>query len=323
MYCLQRRRILGAGAVLLASGPLASAGAAQWPEQPIRLIVPFAAGGGTDQTARILQPLLAQDLGQPVVVENRTGAGGQVGLSALAASKPDGYTMAILNIPPIVTIPIEKKGATFSLKDFIPIAIVSGDPSALSVPAGSPFKSLQDLVAYARANPGAVTVATTGVGTDDHLALSALSKAAGVKLTPVPFQGSAPAHVALIGGHVAAAAINLGENMPYVQQGKVRVLAHFGKERSSLAPDVPTAAELGLKVFMRSDHAVGFPAGVDPAIVKRVADAIERAAKSPQFVNANKQRYSETTYHGPAETAARLAELDRELRAVWAAEPWN
>ena len=295
---------------------------AEWPERPIDLIVAYSPGGGTDVTARTLQPLLEKELGQKVVVVNRPGAGGEVGHAAIAEADPDGYTIGILNLPPMLTIPITRDAA-FKADDFTPVAGLVQDPSAISVPASSPFQTLDDLVAYARENPGAVTIGTTGVGTDDHLAMRYLADAADIELTHVPFAGAGPARTAMIGGHVSAAALNLGEAMPAATEGQVRILAQFGDSTSELAPDVPTAKSLGYDVEMLSERGVGLPAGVDPAIVERLAAAIETVAKDDEFRARNADLYTEVAYKPTEAFQAHIKELQQRYQTMWDELPWQ
>ena len=293
---------------------------AEWPEQPIKLVVSFSPGGGTDITARTLAPLLEKELGGEIVVINRPGAAGETGHRFVAKAKTDGYTMGILNIPPAITIPITRD-ADFTLDDFMPVANLIEDPSALSVAVDSPFKTLNDLVAYARENPAAVTVATNGVGTDDHFAVIYLERAAGIDLTPVPFPGSGPSRTALLGGHVTAAAINLGGMMPYHK--KVNILAHFGKKRTELAVRIPTAAESGWNAFMNSERGLVFPAGVPAEIVEKTAAAVEKVVNSATWKESLKEQYTEYNYMGPAEFAKHLDELDKNYRQLWKENPWK
>lgn len=295
---------------------------ADWPEQSINMIVAYAPGGGTDVTARTLQPMLEKELGVSVVVANRPGAGGESGLTALAQAEPDGYTIGILNLPPLVTIPITRD-AGFKVEDFTLVADLVRDPSAISVPASSPFQTLDDLIAYAKENPGAVTIGTTGVGTDDHLAMRYLADAAGVELTNVPFQGAGPARTALLGGHVSAAALNLGEALPEAENGDVRILAQFGDSRSDLAPDVPTAAELGYDVHMLSERGIGMPAGVDQGIVDRLSDALEKIATDPAFIEANTKRFTEVHYLDQKDFSAHVAQLQKDYQKMWDEAPWQ
>ena len=306
------------GAILTATTPAL----AEWPEKPINLIVAYSAGGGTDVTARTLQPMLEAELGQSVVVINRPGAGGEVGHAAIAQAEPDGYTIGILNLPPMLTIPITRDAA-FTADDFIPVAGLVRDPSALSVHANSPFQTLDELVAFAKENPGAVTVGTTGVGTDDHLAMRYFANAAGIKLTHVPFAGGGPARTALIGGHVSAAALNLGEALPAAKDGRVRVLAQFSDAVSEFAPDVPTATSLGYDVQMLSERGIGMPAGVDPAIVEKLAAAIAKVTANAEFGKRNADRFTEVNYKSTDAFSAHIRKLKEDYQAMWDKAPWQ
>lgn len=299
---------------------ISTAALAEWPEQSINLIVSYSPGGGTDTTARTLAPLLEAELGADIVVVNRPGAGGETGHTAIAGAEPDGYTMGILNIPPAITIPITRD-ARFTLDDFTPLANLIQDPSAFSVAKDSPFDSLADLVAYAKENPASVTVAITGVGTDDHLAVVYFEQAAGIDLTPVPFPGSGPARIALMGGHVSMAAINLGGMMPYTD--RVRILAHLGDDRTDLAPDVPTVKESGWDVTMKSERGIVFPAGVPQGIVDKAAAAVARVANSDAWKQKLEEQFTVYNYMSPDAFAAHLFDLDASYRALWAENPWQ
>lgn len=300
----------------------ASPALAEWPEQPIELIVPFSAGGGTDVTARILQPFLERELGQKIVVVNRPGAAGEVGLTALAEAKPDGYTIGILNVPTILTLPISRD-TSFDLSSFIPVAGLVRDPSALSVPEDSAFQSLEEFVSYAQDNPGSVTIATTGVGTDDHLVLRLLAKQAGTQFVHVPFAGAGPARTALMGGHVAAAGLNLSEAMPGKEEGAIRILAQFGTETSELAPEIPTAISQGVDVSMYSERGIALPAGVDPEIVEKLAAAIRTVAEDPDYRARNAELFTEVNYKSTADFSTYLDGLNASYHELWAEEPWQ
>ncbi|WP_197673731.1 tripartite tricarboxylate transporter substrate binding protein [Stappia sp. ES.058] len=313
-----KKLMTAAAAIGLFAGPAL----ADWPEKSLELLVAYGAGGGTDVTARTLQPLLEKELGQSVVVVNRPGAAGEVGHAALANAEPDGYTIGIVNLPPMLTIPITKDAA-FKPEQIIPVAGLVRDPSAISVPGNSQFNSLDELIAYARENPGAVTIGTTGVGTDDHLAMRYLAKATGAEFTHVPFASSGAARTALMGGHVSAAALNLGEAMPSAQEGKVKILAHFGSEASPLAPEVATAKSLGVDVEMLSERGVGVPAGTDPAIVEKLAAAIAAVANDPAFIERNKKLFTEVAYKPTAEFQQHVKKLREDYQAMWAESPWQ
>ncbi|MCF8500644.1 MAG: tripartite tricarboxylate transporter substrate binding protein, partial [Rhodospirillum sp.] len=213
--------------------------------------------------------------------------------------------------------------ASFTADDFIPVADLVRDPSAISVPADSPFQTLADLIAFAKENPGAVTVGTTGVGTDDHLATRYLADAAGIDLTHVPFAGAGPARTALIGGHISAAALNLGEALPSAKEGLVRVLAQFGDTPSEFAPDVPTVMSLGYNVRMLSERGIGLPKGVDPAIVEKLAKAIESVAQDPAFHSRNAELFTEVKYLPTDQFQAHVKSLAVDYKAMWDKAPWQ
>ena len=202
--------LLAAASVLLLAGPAV----ADYPEQPITMIVAYPPGGSTDQTARLLATFLRDELGgnANIVVDNRAGAGGETGFRALAAADPDGYTIGFINTPNVLTIPIERK-TRFDWHSYDLLGNVIDDPGNFSVLADSEIKSLADLAAYAKAHPGDVTYGTTGIGSDDHLAMLAFESLAGVEMTHVPFKGASDVRTALTGGHIMVGAMNIGEAM--------------------------------------------------------------------------------------------------------------
>src|SRR5690606_16146232 len=208
-----RRIVLSSLLLAMSASFTASAATESWPEQKIELIVGFAPGGGTDISARILARYLETELGTTVVVINRPGASGSIGLSQVARSKPDGYTIGMTNMPGLVSLPIERD-AGFTLDSFAYIANLVRDPSAFSVKLDSQYKSLQDVIEAAKKEPGTINYGSTGVGTDDHLAQVLFERAANVELNHVPYNGAAPLRTAVLGGHTAIGGMNLGEAMP-------------------------------------------------------------------------------------------------------------
>lgn len=246
-----RRRVLKRGRRTLLAFVLFAACAGTpawaWPDRPIELVVGFAAGGGTDLTARILAPYLAERLNAQVIVSNKPGASGEIALGYVARAKPDGYVIGMTNMPGLVTLPIERR-AQFKPEDFSYIANLVRDPSAFSTPIDGSYRSLADFIADAKARPGQVTYGSTGVGTDDHLAMVLFEQLTGTRLNHIPFKGAAPLRDALIGKHVDVGGLNLGEVMPFVT--RLRVLAQAGAERSRLGPDVPTFTEQGVALII-------------------------------------------------------------------------
>jgi len=227
---MQRRGLFAALGAMVAAPRLARAA---WPERPLQLIVPFAAGGGTDISARTMAQFLERELGQPVVVQNRPGAGGEIGLSAIADARPDGYTIGIINTPGIVTIPIERT-PRWSLASFTFIAGVVEDPTTFAVHPESPIRGITDLVAAAKAKPGEVTVGTQGVGSAGHISTLLLEQAAGIRFECVSYAGSAPAAVALLRRDIQVTTASLGESLTFAQQQPWRVLGLMSSARSEL-----------------------------------------------------------------------------------------
>jgi tripartite-type tricarboxylate transporter receptor subunit TctC len=220
--------------MLLVLSCLLTGSAWAWPDRPIEIVVGYAPGGGTDITARTLALYLEKELGGSVVVVNKPGASGSIALAGVARAKPDGYTLAMTNMPGLLTVPIERE-AGFVPSDFTYLANLVSDPSAFSVSMESPYKTLAQLLAAIKANPGKISVSSSGVGTDDHLLMVFFEKETGTKLNHVPFNGAAPQRNAVIGGHTEIGAMNVGEAMnanwiasPATLHRKIRTLIDAG-----------------------------------------------------------------------------------------------
>jgi tripartite-type tricarboxylate transporter receptor subunit TctC len=316
---------------LLATAPLAidcalpMAAKAAWPEQPINMILAYAPGGGTDIVARAIAPFIEKQLGPGarITIINRPGAGGDIGFGAIAAAQPDGYTIGFINTPPVMTIPIERK-ANWGLNSFEFLGNVVDDPGTFCVHAESPFKSLADLAAHAKANPKAVTVGTTGIGSDDHLAMLMFERSAGVSLTHVPFKGSSETRTAITGKHITVAAINVGEALQYLKGGSpLRCLGQMTAVRMSAAPDWPTFKEQGYNFEMASLRGIAAPKGLPAAIRERLATAIERAAADPAFRAQAERAFAPVRYLGPAAHEAEIRAGDTLFRQLWKELPWT
>ncbi len=293
-----------------------------FPERPITMIVAFAPGGGTDLAARTLARFMEKDLGQPVVVTNRAGAGGEVGWGELARARPDGHTIGFTNTPNIITVPIERQ-ARFRFEDFSFIANIVDDPGGFWVLTDSPIKSLQDLIAAARAAPGTLGYGTTGVGSDDHLAMLALERATGTRFLHVPFGGSSQVRTALLSRQLAVAVVNMGEGMADWRQGLIRPLGSMAVRRWEGAPEVPTFRELGFDVVEGSMRGLGAPAGVPQPILERLALAVQRTIADPEFQAAARQQQLPLRYLGPAEYTQELRRLKESYQRLWAIHPWK
>ncbi|WP_103332761.1 tripartite tricarboxylate transporter substrate binding protein [Pseudotabrizicola formosa] len=304
---------LARSAALAAVFTALSAGTAlaDWPaDRPIELVVAFAPGGGTDIMLRALAPFIEAELGATIAVMNRPGASGEIAYTALSQAEPDGYTVSSLNTPGFLTMQIGRT-LGYDPKALCPIARVVEDPGTFVVQAGSDITSLADLVAKAKAAPGAVSVATTGLGTDEHMAMLQLEKAAGIDLTAIPFEGANEAKTALLGGHVQVIGLNVGEAMSS-DPGSFKVLAQFAEQRSTLAPDLATAVEQGFDVIMSSERGMAARCDVPEEIRARLSAAVEKALADPAFLDVAAKQGLPLAYQSGADwTAAMPARLAR------------
>ncbi len=266
-----KRRTLLAAAAACTVMPMGASAQAAWPNRPIKLIVPFPPGGGNDLVARALATKLGPRLGQPVVVENKGGAGGTIGTDFVAKSAPDGYTLVLASTS-ISTNEASGKKLPYDLeKDLVPIGQIGAGALVVVVPNNLPVKTLQEFIALAKAKPMSINFASVGVGAMNHLGAELLASSANVKLTHVPYRGAGPAFNDLIGGIVQMHMPSLSVAAPQMKAGKMRGLAVTSAERSPLAPDLPTAAEAGLP-GLQCEIWWGLlgPARMPPEVVKRL-----------------------------------------------------
>ena len=265
----------------------AAPAAAAWPEKgkSITIIVGAAAGGGNDVAARLLAPLMEKDLGVPVQVVNKPGAGWQVGLTEVAQAKPDGYTIGYSPIPQAITIYLdEQRKAVFKGNSFQTLAMHVIDPGAVVVKADSPYKTFKEMVDAAKAKPESIKVSDTGILSDDNLAMLDLEQQSGAKFAAVHFEGGAPAMTALLGGHVDAQFANVGEVVTRVKAGEMRALAIFDKEESSFLPGVKTAAAQGYNIISSSSRGIVGPAGMPKDVVTRLSQSILKGTKDEEHI---------------------------------------
>jgi tripartite-type tricarboxylate transporter receptor subunit TctC len=295
--------LVAAAACMIANAPLAHA---EYPDHPIQVIVGFSAGGGMDSTIRTIAPTLEKILGQPIVVINKPGAGGVLAWTEVARAKPDGYTLGSVNYPAI-------SGATASgglpfdpLKSFAFLGNVMVDPAVTVVPAKSPYKSMGDIVTYLKEHPAGLSYGATGSMSLDGLTVLAFAETAGAKFRIVNFAGTAEQATALLGGHVDAVGLAVSEVQPFLSD--VRVLGVGGRARNSLLPDVPTYAEQGIALPI-DESSRGFvaPAGVDPAILKKLSDAIKTATQDPDYIARARKVSQQITYRAPEEVKSAIA----------------
>jgi tripartite-type tricarboxylate transporter receptor subunit TctC len=277
---------LAAAAVATPFGPIpgAWAQAAAWPSQPIRLLIAFPPGGPTDITMRVLAENVSKLVGQPVVVENRPGAGGTLPAAALQQARPDGHTLAQIPLG-VFRLPFTQKITWDPLKDISYILGITGYAFGLVVPADSPIRTWADFVAWAKANPGKLSYGSTGVLTSPHLTMEDVAMRLGLELNHIPYKGSADLMQAILGGQLMAAADSTGF-APHVAAGKLRVLNTWGERRLPKFPDVPTLKELGVDVVQASPYGLGGPKGLEPALVQRIHDVFRQAMEMPSHVEA-------------------------------------
>jgi tripartite-type tricarboxylate transporter receptor subunit TctC len=291
-------RKIALGAVLLCAASVALAQDA-YPSKPITMIVPFPPGGVADIVGRPLAAQMEKTLKQPVVVVNRTGAGGAVGMAAVAKSAPDGYTI-LMGLSSISIFPVSDringKTPSYEMKDFAPIALVTADPTVLVVSTDSPWKNLQEFVASAKAYPGKINYSSSGVYGTLHVAMEIFANAAGVKLFHVPYQGGGPAVTALLGGQVHALASGPAAAIGQIKGGKMRALASWSTERLPLLPEIPTFKELGYDAEFYIWSGVFAPAAVPTPVLDRLRAAVRAAATSPEFKSAMEKVSTPVSY---------------------------
>ncbi len=290
-----RRQVLAAaGAAGLAGASPLTRSQQAFPSRPIRYICPWPAGGSTDAVMRALAESASRVLGQPVVVENKPGAGGTLGANELVSARPDGYTLAQLP-QSVFRLPHMQKMAFNTLTDFTWIACLTGYTFGMVVPATSPIRSIADLVGWAKARPGEFTYGSTGTGTSPHLAVEEFAQLAGIQLNHVPFKGNAENMQAVLGGHVMAASDATGW-APHVESGRLRLLATYGSQRTRRWPQVPTLDELGYKTVSDSPFGICGPKGMDTAVVQTIHDAFRKTLDDPA-VRASFDRYDQTVIY--------------------------
>jgi tripartite-type tricarboxylate transporter receptor subunit TctC len=294
------RSILWVIALCLAATS-ASVQAQAFPTRPVRLVVGFTPGGGVDINARLLASKLSELLGQPVIVDNRPGAGTNIANEFVAKAAPDGYTLLMGSTAIAINMALYKNLSYDTLRDFAAVSIFSQSPNILVVNSSSPAKSMSELIALARAKPGVLNYSSAGNGTTQHLAGELLKLRTGTNIVHVPYKGSAPSLSALIAGDVDLSFANVPAILQHVKSGRLRPLASTGTRRSELMPDVPTMQEAGLGVEATVWYGVLAPAATPREIVNTLSDAIIKATRSPDIKQRLLDQGAEPVGNAPAE----------------------
>ena len=294
---------------------LIPAGASDFPSKPITFICPWPAGGATDVSMRVLSEVAGKYLGQQVIVDNKPGASGTVGVAAMAATaKPDGYTIGQISVT-VLRFPHMLKVSYDPLKDFTYIIQISGWTFGVVVKSDSPWKTWNDFISYAKANPGKVTYATPGAGSTCHLVMEKIAQKEGIKWIQVPMKGGGESTPAVLGGHVTATADSSGW-APQVDAGLLRVLVTWGNQRTKRWPEVPTLKELGYGIVANSPWGIAGPKGMDPKAVKVLHDAFKKAMDDPAFQKIYDKYDIESFYLNSEDYTKYARELSEEEREM-------
>jgi len=304
-----------------APAPTAAAAApkASFPEKgkSITLIIPWAAGGPTDVGGRLLASGLEKELGVPVQVVNKEGAGSQVGISALAKAKPDGYTIGVTNLPSSITPYLDpSRLASYGRKDLQPIANHVWDPETVGVADNSPYKTLKDLVDAAKAKPEGIKAAITGLQSDNHLALLLFQKEAGIKFSVVTMEGTAQANPALLGGHVDVLFQSSGGFAPLVKGNQARLLGMMDKQESKFYPGVKTFESQGYNVSYASSRGISVPVGTPKEVVDVIAQATKKAMESDEMKKKMDEGFFLQRYMGPEEYATYWDQFEAQTKGL-------
>jgi len=306
------KKFLTAASLVLAA---CAATAQAWPDKSVTMVVPFPPGGSTDQVARAVGPLLTDKFKQSFLVDNKAGATGTIGATFVKRAPADGYTFLVTSLGPLVIVPHLIKGLQYdAMKDFDLITVAVASPNILVVPANSPHKSVADVIAYEKANPGKMTFASAGNGSSDHLTTELFWQQTGTTGIHVPYKGGAPAHTDLMGGQVDASFQNVNSVAQYIKGGKMRALAITSPKRSAIFPDVPTLAEVGVKgVEVTSWQAIVAPKGLPAAVREKAHDAFVEALNDPKV----KEQFTSIGFEMVTNTPAQFAEFQQKEYARW------
>jgi tripartite-type tricarboxylate transporter receptor subunit TctC len=302
-------------ATFVAACSIAASALAAYPEKAVTMLVPFPPGGSTDLIARMVAPKLQEKLGGSFIVDNKGGAGGTVGTAIVKRAAPDGYTLLVTSLGPLVIGPHLMKNVGYDpTKDLDYITVAVQAPNVLAVPANSPHKTLADVLAYEKAHPGKMSFASSGNGSSDHLTAELFWQQTGTSGVHVPYKGGGPATTDLIGGQVEASFMNINTAMPHLKAGKLRALAITSTKRSPLLPDVPTLEEAGVKgVVVTSWQAFAAPKGIPADVKKKLHEGVVAALNDP----ANKQKLLDLGFEIVGNTPEQFTQFQASEFARW------
>ncbi|WP_422033867.1 Bug family tripartite tricarboxylate transporter substrate binding protein [Reyranella sp.] len=310
-------KVLGAiGTFLMVLLTGLGAGAQPYPDKPVKLVIPFAPGGSVDIVGRILAQALGEELKQSIVVENRAGAGGNIGFEAVAHAKPDGYTLLMASSNLAVNVSLYRTIGYDPLKDFAPISLVAIQPNVLMVHPSLPVKTVPELIAYAKANPGKLNFGSSGIGASQHLAGELFKSRTGVDMVHVPYKGGGPAMADLVAGRIQLMFETIPSSMSYVRSGQLRAIAVTTEERSAQLPDVPTVRETVTGVVSRGWLGVAAPAGTPQPVVDRLNGAIHKVIALPEVTKRLSDLGLQVKVSTPAEFSSFIASEVKDFRRL-------
>ncbi|KCV52047.1 tripartite tricarboxylate transporter substrate binding protein [Bordetella bronchiseptica] len=289
----------------------APAAAAQWPENPLQMIVQFPPGSTTDAVARDIAMRLEKQIGQSVVVVNKPGAGGIVGVSNIARAKPDGYTLGTVNYPTLAIIPHQQAVPYDPLKDFSHLAVVGPYDYGIFVRADAPWKTFKELVDYGKANPGKLSFGTLGAGTTNELVMNRLGRDLGMQWQFIPYKGDNESVTALIGGQIDVVNASANATLPQVRAGKLRMLVSSGPGRWSALPDVPALRETGLVDYAQESYfSLAAPAGIPAVAQEKLAQALKTVLTDPEVIESFQQKYGQAVRYEDGASYAKTVARD-------------
>ena len=304
-----RLTLVALGIVMSATGALGQA----YPTRPVEFIIPFAPGGPTDTAIRLIQPALSANLGVPVVLVNKAGGGGALGMDSVAKAKPDGYVLAATVRSTLTILPASQPDVPYKISDFAPIGAYAVDSQVVLVKSGAPWKTLEELVEHAKKNPGKLTYGSAGQGTNSFFTMELLKLAYGIDVAHVPFGGSGPVKNALLGGHVQVGAAALSPMLSVIRSGDVAPLVTSATRRIPAIPNVPTMTEKGQPDASLSTWAeLWAPVKTPKLVIDRLSQALEKTMKDPAVVSAIEKAGLQVDYHDPAATL-KLVERENEI----------